>query len=108
MIEKYEYNGEDYKTVMGYGSWRIGLINYSERFSKFCALERHLETDEAFILLDGKATLYTDTERVEMQKRIVYNIPKGVWHHVVMSEDATVMVVENIDTDMSNSEIKEI
>ena len=108
MIEKHVYKGDGYKTVMGYDTWRIGLINYCERFSKFTELERHLETDEAFILLNGSATLYTDTEQEQMQKCVVYNIPKGVWHHITMSKDATVMVVENINTDMSNSEIKEL
>ena len=108
MIEKFEFKGEGYKTVMGFNTWRIGLINYSQRFSKFTELERHLETDEAFVLIKGKATLYTDTESEKMKKGVVYNIKKGVWHHVTMSKKATVMVVENIDTNDQNSEIKEI
>ena len=42
-----------------FNTWRIGFIKYAERFSMVEYLERHLETDEAFILLDGEATLHT-------------------------------------------------
>jgi len=106
MIEKYGFNGEDFKSVLEFESWKIGLLRYSERFSEFTRLERHLLTDEAFILLEGQATLYTDTEEEIMQTGIVYNIPKGVWHHIVVSRDATVMVVENANTSSDNTEIK--
>jgi hypothetical protein len=106
MIEKYFYNGEDFSVAMQYEGWKIGLLRYSERFSKFDRLERHLLTDEAFILLNGTATLYTDTEVVEMEKCVVYNIKKAGWHHITVSKDATVMVVENSNTCDENTEIK--
>ncbi len=108
MIEVLKYEGEDFKKVLSFESWAIGLINWSERFSDFKVLERHLETDEAFILLKGEATLYTDEESVEMEKGVVYNIPKGVWHHIVMSRDATAMVVENDNTSKENTEKKPV
>ncbi len=106
MIEKHTFNGEDFKVAMEFEEWKIGLLRYSKRFSVFDRLERHLLTDEAFILLDGEAVLYTDTEEERMQKCVVYNIPKAVWHHIVVSKDATVMVVENKSTCDANTEIK--
>ena len=106
MIEKHTFTGEDFKVAMQFENWKIGLLRYSERFSVFDRLERHLLTDEAFILLDGEAVLYTDTEQERMQKCVVYNIPKAVWHHIAVSKDATVMVVENSSTCDANSEIK--
>jgi len=33
-----------------------------------------------------------------MEKSTVYNVPKNEWYHIVVSLDATVMVVENSDT----------
>ena len=108
MIEKYEFSGEDFKVMMQFGSWKIGFLKYSDRFSEFKQLERHLRTDEAFILLDGMAVLYTENERCEMKKCTLYNIPKGVWHHIVVSRDATVMVVENADTSAENTEKRKI
>ena len=106
MIEKFKFDGEDFKVAMQFENWKIGLLRYSDRFSKFDRLERHLFTDEAFILLDGEAVLYTDTEEERMQKCVVYNIPKAVFHHIVVSKDATVMVVENASTCDDNTEIK--
>ena len=106
MIEKISFVGEDFKEVLDFESWRIGLIKYSDRFSKFDRLERHLFTDEAFILLDGQATLYTDKEQMQMEKCMVHNIPKGEWHHITVDKNTTVMVVENSDTCDDNTEIK--
>ncbi len=106
MIEKHIFTGEDFKVAMQFENWKIGLLRYSKRFSSFDRLERHLLTDEAFILLDGEAILYTDTENVQMKKCVVYNIPRAVWHHIVVSKDATVMVVENSSTCEENTEIK--
>lgn len=77
MIEKMPYDGEGFNVMMSFENWRIGFIKYSERFSKVELLERHLKTDEAFVLLDGEATLYTEKEEVKMKKCILYNIPKG-------------------------------
>lgn len=108
MIEVLSYKGEDFKRVLSFESWTIGIIRYSERFSAFKVLERHLETDEAFILLEGEATLYTEDETVKMEKAVVYNIPKGEWHHIVVSPDATVMVVENTNTSKENTERKPV
>ena len=39
-----------------------------------------------------------------MGKCTVYNIPKGEWHHITVSDDITVMVVENSDTSPENTE----
>ena len=56
--------------------------------------------------MDGTATLYTEEEQCEMEKNVLYNIPAGVWHHIVVSEDATVLVVENSNTTKENTEKK--
>lgn len=104
MIQEFNFSGEDFKVMMQFGSWKIGFLRYSERFSKFNQLERHLETDEAFVLLNGSAILYTKNEKIQMQKCTLYNIPKGEWHHITVSENATVMVVENSNTSRDNTE----
>ncbi len=110
MIEIYDYTGDDFKAVMQYEGWKIGLLRHSERFSRLGGFERHMLTDEVFVLLSGSATLYTKEEALEtypMEKNKVYNIPKTVWHHIVVSEDATVLVVENANTTKDNTEKKE-
>lgn len=106
MIEKFNFTGEDFKVAMQFEGWKIGFLRISKRFSVFDRLERHLLTDEAFILLSGSAVLYTDKEQMEMLPCFVYNVPKGEWHHITVSPDATVLVVENSNTCDENTEIK--
>ena len=105
-MQIYDYIGSDFKAVMSFEGWKIGILRYSERFSDFKVLERHLATDEAFILLEGEAVLYENETPTKMEKCKVYNIEKGVWHHIVVSEDATVLVIENSNTSKDNTERK--
>ncbi len=106
MIEEYSFTQEGWKVLIESGEWKIGMLRRNERFSSLGELERHLLTDEVFVLLEGSATLYTDSEQTEMKPLIVYNIPAGVWHHIVVSEDASVLVVENRNTSKENTQKK--
>ncbi len=107
-IEIYDYNGESYKTAMKFGPWRVAYLNHGDTFMEenFQRIERHLETDEVFMLLEGEATLVIGKEldRIEMEQHKVYNIPKGVWHHILTKPKARVFIVENADTGLENSE----
>ena len=108
-MEKYIFNGEDFKAVVSNEKWKIGLLRYSERFSCVSCFERHLKTDEAFVLLCGDAALYIKNQdgivvETKMELNTVYNVLKGEWHHIVVSRDATVLVIENSDTSKENTE----
>lgn len=107
-IEILEYTGEGYSKVMSFGAWRVAMINYSERFEEknLVMLERHLLTDEVFVLLEGNAILVSDKERYKMEKNKIYNVKKAVWHAIALSKDAKVLIVENIETGKENSEYK--
>ena len=105
-MEMITYQGEGFQVLKEFEGWKIGYLRYNDRFSKFDQFERHLETDEVFVLLEGNATLYTDEEECAMVPDALYNILKGVWHHIVVSEDATVLVVENSNTTKENTEKK--
>lgn len=104
MIEELTYAGEGFQVVKQHEGWKIGYLRYSDRFSKLGEMEKHLKTDEIHVLLQGEATLYTDTEERLMEKNVAYNIPRGVWHHIVVSQDALVLVVENSNTTRENTE----
>ena len=110
-LEILEYTGVDYKPVVYFEGWRVAYLNYSERFDpeKINKLERHMETDEVFVLLEGRATLLIgeNAEEVPMEKNKTYNVKKGVWHTIATSRDAHVLIVENADTDDTNSEFLE-
>ena len=107
-IEIYDYTGEDYKTVMSFGKWRVAYLNFGTEFveESFEKLERHNESDEVFVLLEGKATLIIgeEAERVEMEKHKVYNVPRGTWHNIFTTENTRVLIVENENTGLENSE----
>jgi hypothetical protein len=105
-MEIFEFYGEDFKAVLQFEGWKIGILRYSDRFSDFKVMERHLETDEAFVLLEGEATLFEEENTYKMEKYKVYNVKKGLWHHIVVSKDATVLVVENSNTTKENTERK--
>lgn len=109
-IEVLEYAGDGYSKVMSYGAWRVAIINYAERFDErnLTRLERHLLTDEVFVLLEGNATLISDGEKYPMEKGKMYNVKAGTWHAIAVSRDAKVLIVENDDTCIDNTEYKQI
>ena len=106
MIEISAHKAEGFKVMTSFEGWKVGVLRYNERFSRLGEMERHLLTDEVFVLVEGTATLYTENEAVNMEIGTVYTIPVGVWHHIVVREDATVLVVENSNTSIDNSEKK--
>lgn len=109
MIHIADFHGEDFKVAIESGEWKIGLLRASDRFSNFRVLERHTATDEAFILLKGRAVLYLRDDAGEihtyrMKPCTVYTVEKNVWHHIKVSKHATVLVVENRNTSKENTE----
>mgnify|MGYP002589303182 CR=1 FL=1 len=109
--EVYDYNDDGYKALVYYNGWRVAIINYAEHFDEtnFEKIERHLETDEVFILIDGQATLVvgTDCKQIPMEKGKIYNIKKNGWHGIFVNKlypETKVIVVENADTSKENTE----
>ncbi len=107
-VEVYDYNGENYQTAMRFDSWRVAYLNHGNRFAEenFEKVERHNESDEVFVLLSGNATLIIGEELnwIEMEPHKLYNVPKGVWHHIFTVEGTSVLIIENADTGEENSE----
>lgn len=105
------------RSTMGWGGfsrivenpkWALATIGYSEKYaeSHFSTIARHLFTDETFVLLQGEATLVIGKEllRVKMMPCVCYTVKAGTWHHVLVSRDARIIVVENSDTSRENTE----
>lgn len=105
-IKVFEHFADGFKVAAEHGEWKVGMLHYNERFSRLGEMERHMLTDEVFVLVSGSATLYTDNEEKKMEQGVVYTVPAAVWHHIVISEDATVIVVENRNTSIDNTEKK--
>ena len=107
-LEIFEYEGEGYNRTMNYGAWRVAIANFGAHFDRdrYEYLERHMLTDEVFVLLSGEATLVTGKEFLEtkLETGKIYNVKKGAWHALLMERDAKVLIVENEDTSRENSE----
>ena len=100
------YAGSNYERAMCSGGWCVAFLNHGEHFVSPTYLERHVESDEVFVLLSGAATLLIGEDRraVEMAPGRVYNVHKGTWHQIVTRPGASCLVVENADTSAANSE----
>ena len=74
-------------------------------------MQRHNETDEVFVLLEGRCILFigkgketiTSITAVDMVPRKLYNVRRGVWHSHTLNNEASVLIVENSDTTVKNS-----
>lgn len=103
-----------YKPLLSFKSWRVATLCYLDELypPAIETMERHLKTDEVFVLLKGQTTLLIggnaemveEIEPVPMQPLLAYNVRLGAWHGVVMSRDAVILLVEEADTEDDNSE----
>ena len=105
-IEIFDYTGEGYEPTMNFGEWRVAFMNYSDTLGAITKYERHMLTDEVFVLLEGKAALVVGEEKnvYQMEKFKIYNVKKAMWHGTAMSPDAKILIVENHNTSADNSE----
>lgn len=110
LLEIHEFDGPGYLPLVDFGAWRVALMNYTPDLvaEKINCVQRHDETDEVFVLLQGRCILFLIGEggRVyaeDMQPYRLYNVKRGVWHSHTFSEDAKVLIVENCDTTEENS-----
>lgn len=110
LLETYDHSGHGYQPLIDSGEWRVARLNFTpgEQVLEF---QRHDETDEVFVLLQGRCILLLGegAEQVtriyaqEMQPFRLYNVRRGTWHARVLSADAKVLIVENRDTTAANS-----
>lgn len=114
LVEILENTGTDYMPLVWFEGWRVAILNDAPKFRRETMpyLERHKETDEVFVLLDGACTLYIGDGKEElgtisalkMEPRKIYNIKKGVWHNLTAQPGTSVLIVENADTSKQNSD----
>lgn len=113
LLETHSYTAEGYKPLVEFNSWRVAYLNYIYELdpAKITRVEKHNETDEVFVLLKGEAVLFIGegTESLveltahRMKPHTLYNVKKGTWHTIVLSRNATILLVENHDTGEKNS-----
>ena len=112
-IEIIDFPAEDYMPLKDYDGWRVAVLRHCENtnLEKISWMQKHMETDEVFALLDGKCTLILagngekpgEFKMVEMEPHRIYNIKSGFWHNHVLDETGEVLIIENRDTTDDNS-----
>lgn len=117
-IEITEFPKNGYSPIVDYKSWRVAVLKFCDdlKLENIKTMQKHLETDEVFILVQGKCTLFLgengekpgQIERVKMSPGKVYNIKKGVWHNHSMDESGAVVIVENSNTTDDNSPVMKL
>lgn len=114
-IISYDFCKEGYEKVMSFKQWRVAVLKYCEELEiqNISSFQKHSETDEVFILIEGNCTLFEakdgeelgDITMVPMEKDKAYNVEKGVWHTHTLDQNTTVLIVENENTCDDNSPI---
>ncbi len=117
-ILNYEFAGEGMQRVFENEKWTVGIKNWkpANDITGISNLERHNRTDELFVLLEGACTLVyaNETEKglefgaVKMEKNKVYNIPATLWHNTVTRKDTKMILIEDSNTSMENSDVLDL
>jgi ureidoglycolate hydrolase len=104
---------QGYTPLVAYEAWRVAVLRYclDVRVDQLVTMQRHLKTDEVFVLMEGNCVLFTggdgdqpeEIEWVKMEKNQLYNVKKGVWHTHALDEEGSVLIIENEDTSDDNS-----
>jgi hypothetical protein len=65
LLEIREFTGIGYKPLIDYGTWRVAILRYIDELipDQIERIERHNETDEVFVLLEGQAVLFLGEAR---------------------------------------------
>jgi ureidoglycolate hydrolase len=113
LLEIQDYTEDGYSPLVDFENWRVAMLNYSPELlpEKLTQMQRHNETDEVFVLLQGRCILFIGEgnetvcrmHAADMEPGKVYNVRQGVWHTHTLSRTAKVLVVENRDTTFDNS-----
>lgn len=112
-IEIKEYTAPGYSPVIDYESWRVAVLNSIDELDveNLKDMQKHTLSDEVFVLLKGSCTLFTggngdtigDISATTMEPLKMYNVKAGVWHTHTLTEDSSVLIVENRNTCDENS-----
>jgi ureidoglycolate hydrolase len=113
LVETGESFEQKFTSVLSFDGWRIAMLRHSiaTDVNNIYQVERHNLTNEVFILTAGKADLIVcengDTPGrlyiFSMKQNVAYNIHPSVWHHVILSAEAHIIIFEKANTTRDNS-----
>ncbi len=113
MIEVHSHDDRGFKRLVEYKQWVAACLNDTPMYTPegITYMEKHNLTDEVFILLKGKCTLFEagngddlgEIHAVPLEPFKFYNVKAGVFHTHLLAPDTSVVVIENSDTGSVNS-----
>jgi hypothetical protein len=114
LLEVREHLGDGYQPLVDFETWRVALLRWKPGMqpAEISFVERHTHTDEVFVLLLGSAMLLLagnalsagDLNGLTLQVGKLYNVKQNAWHSLLLSRDASILIVENRDTGDQNTE----
>ena len=111
-MEVLSWEEEGFRPLISFGDWLVALLNWELRFDKASVgqVERHNETDEVFVLLQGHSIIFVvDDESAkvkDMEPGVVYNVTRSAWHSVIGDRSAKWLIVESNTTSQENSDFR--
>lgn len=118
LVEIGESFAQAYAPVLDFDGWRVAMLRHFSVVSAetFHRAERHRNTNEVFILTAGTADLivFEGDERpgaphvIPMTPSVAYNVGRSVWHHVVMSPEAHIVLFERSDTGLETTDYADL
>jgi hypothetical protein len=114
-VEVFNWDEQGYQPFVYFNDWQTAILNWEPIFDPqhLGEIEQHLKTDEVFVLTKGKAILFTITLQGEisvhdMVPGAIYNVKQGVWHNLISTKSAKWIIVENRDTDKTDTNIRQL
>jgi hypothetical protein len=113
-----EYKGNGFQPLIVFNSWRVAILNYLDDIhpARNNKMERHTRTDEVFVLMKGRGILLIGGNGSQidelysqiMEIGVANNVRQNTWHTVLLSQDASALLVEEQNTGEENTEYFEL
>jgi len=117
-IETYFHAGPGYEPLLIREGWQVAQLNFAPELAarEIRRLERHVETDEVFLLVRGGSQLISARETPgalefevhPMAVGLTYNVPAGAWHAIAMQPGDQVAIVERAQTHLRDVEYRDL
>lgn len=82
------------RIVAGFNGHDVMVVKVKGEF----VWHAHPDTDDFFLVLDGRLTIETEQGAVELGPGELYVVPKGVQHRPVAQEEAHILLIEPAGT----------
>jgi len=111
-LEIRSWKEESYKPLIFSQDWQVAILNWEPgaEVEAVHRVERHVLTDEVFVLLRGSGALVIiDPDGVRVVNALqetVYNVTKSTWHTVIGSQDSSWLIVEKKNTHLGDTEYR--